>query len=165
MAELNHMTQPPRFRGAADLAERARQHGEEGVEARQVTMKVARQLIQDRTESIAELARVLEQANDGLFRIAQAFQVREEAARLDRVQEVATSALPPRSKRRRFWKAVEAVVDFDRVEERRVMLEPQSHRQLGRVDRPSPVLVVPARAANADHISASRSARGRRTSA
>ena len=54
-----------------------------------------------------------------------------------------------RGERRFLRKAIEAVVDFDRVEDRGVMVEPALLRQVVRIEVAAPVLVLPSRAPDA----------------
>jgi hypothetical protein len=73
-----------------------------------------RKLIQDRSEPRFELPRVLEGAGE-----------REETARLH---------LAPFRKRLGRRQAIEAVVDFDRIEYQRVMRKPAGYGKLSRVE-------------------------------
>jgi hypothetical protein len=93
-----------------------------------------------------EMRGVVEEAGKRILWIPQLLHVGEEAARLDRVEEVRWGLRPPLVERRGVGKAVEGVVDFNRVEGSRVVLEPARGGELSWIDVTSPVFVLPSRA-------------------
>ncbi len=68
----------------------------------------------------------------------------EIAVCLDRIAEAARGLVPPAVDGLRLGEAVEAVVDFHRVEMVGVEGEPALHRQFFRVEGAAPVAVVPS---------------------
>jgi len=64
------------------------------------------------------------------------------------VDEAARRAASPGGEGRRVGKAIEGVVDLDRIEAFGVMLEPSGLGQVSRIKISPPVLVLPARTAD-----------------
>src|SRR5207247_5936549 len=63
---------------------------------------------------------------------------------LDGIKEVRGGLRPPFVERRRVGQAVEGVVDLNRVEGPRVVLEPPGGRELSRIEVAPPVFVLPS---------------------
>jgi len=70
------------------------------------------------------MSRALEKSDDRLFRLLQFLHMREEPAGFDSVFKTAGNTAPPFPERRRFGQPIKRVVDFNRVETLRVVLEP-----------------------------------------
>src|SRR5207249_964558 len=119
-----------------------------------VAVEALRELPENRTElrRVDERLDPLVEALESLTEVGQTLDVRQEAARLHREDEVRRSLLDPARDRVPLREAVEGRVDLDRVEDRRVVLEPAARRQPFRVDDLAEVLVVPAGAADAGRL-------------
>lgn len=76
----------------------------------------------------------------------------EKATGLDRIQKPPRRLVTPLCKRPRLRQSVEAVVDLDRIEAQRVMGKPARLRQLGGVELAAPVLILPTRASDSNHL-------------
>ena len=109
-----------------------------------------RKLIQQRTETCAQVLRMLEQTMQRLGRVLQLLHVCQIAAGFDREQEWRRHPFAPGGERLRRWKAIERVVQLDAVEHARVRLEPRPSRHMCCVEPCAPMRVVPARAADAN---------------
>ena len=113
-----------------------------------VAAEALRQLPQDRPElrRLDERSDTRVEPLDAPLHVSQPLHVREVAARLDGEEKVLRRVRHPAGDGVRFREPVERRVDFDRVEQRRVVREPAPGRAAGRVDTAAPVRVVPARA-------------------
>src|SRR5437773_1338710 len=74
----------------------------------------------------------------------------EKPARFHRIDEPARRAPPPRRKSCGGGQPIKGVVDLDRVEALRVVLQPTALRQIGRIKITVPVFVLPTRAPHAN---------------
>src|SRR4051812_37647699 len=83
-----------------------------------------RKLIQHGTEVLAERVHPAEQAIERLLGILQLLHVRQEPAGLHAVKETAWRARRPRDERAALRKSIKSIVDFNRVEDLSVMVEP-----------------------------------------
>src|SRR5436190_8566001 len=118
-----------------------------------VAVKVLRQLPEDRPQlrRADERLDALVEALEAGTELSEALEVSEVPARLDGEDEPRRAPVDPALNRLDSRQAVERCVDLDRVEEACVVLEPAARRQPRRVeDAVSPVVVVPAGAADAD---------------
>ncbi|HET6623463.1 MAG TPA: hypothetical protein VFG70_02945 [Gaiellaceae bacterium] len=117
-----------------------------------VALEVLRELPQDRAELAGVLQRLerLEQALDVAGDQPEALDVREVPARLHREEKAVWGLRRPAGNRLPRRQAVEGRVHLDRVEHLRVALEPSVRREAAWIEHPAPVVVVPARAADAD---------------
>src|SRR5882672_7588925 len=86
------------------------------------------------------------------FRVFQSFQVGQVPVRLDRVYECIRRLRAPCLEGLRGGELIESVVDLDRVESLGVELEPPLRRRFFRVEAPAPMLVIPARTADVNHM-------------
>ena len=128
-----------------------RQRAEEMAQPFEIERPARRQLVQHGPKRRAQRRGVLEETLKGLLGILQLLHVREEPARLDREQEAGRGALAPAAERVRLGQPVEAVVDLDGVERRGVAREPLARAQVGGVEVPLPMLVLPAGTADSNH--------------
>src|SRR4051812_12516914 len=99
------------------MARIAREGAHEPVKSRDVNLPSRRQLIEHRTEMWPELARALEEALERLLRILELLHMGQEPAGLDREEKFFRCTLGPPCERGCLRQAIEAVVDFDRVED------------------------------------------------
>src|SRR5262245_9665271 len=83
-----------------------------------------RELIEDRAKMPTEMPGVVEKPCNGLFRLLELFQVRQEPAGLHCVNEVRRRLFTPGVERLRFRESIETVVDLDRIERQRIVAEP-----------------------------------------
>src|SRR5205823_4305484 len=89
-----------------------------------VPEEIRRHLVQHRTETWTERPGAREQAIDRFVRIFQSLDVRKEAACLDRDDEFLRRLSPPACERAFLRETVEGVIDLNRIENRRVEVEP-----------------------------------------
>ena len=127
------------------MAIRLRQRLQELFEAFEIERPLWGQLIQGPDlETCPERLDPVEQSRDRLIGVLQLLHVREETAGLDRIHEMLRCLFGPAGERRFFWKAVEGVVDFDRIKAHRIVSKPEGLREIGRIKVAPPVLVLPA---------------------
>src|SRR5579859_7188882 len=114
-------------------------------------MEVLRQLPQDRAQppGVDQRLDALVEARDPLAEVLQPPDVSQISARLDRKQEPRRSLCDPVGDAVPARQPVEGRVDLDRVKFPCVALEPASPRLPLGVQASAPVIVVPARAADA----------------
>ncbi len=121
-------------------------------EALVVTVEVGGELPQHRAhlrrldERLDPLVEALEPAT----KVGEPLHVGQVTARLDREQESGRCLLDPPGDGSAGGEPVEGVVDLDRVEQRRVVLEPPGGRKALRIDPAAPVVVVPAGTSDPD---------------
>jgi len=127
-----------------------REAAQGGVERGRVGGQVRGELQQHRPELRPEVSRVAEEAPHRLLGLAQAADMGQVPARLDRDHEVVRGPRRPGRKRMRLGQAVEGVVGLDHREPGRVVLEPGPLGQPLRVEAATPVAVLPARRADQD---------------
>src|SRR5581483_4859782 len=148
MAELDG--QPPLLR----------EQPQRPVEPFAVGLQVGGQLEEHRPELRAEVPGVVDEAGHRLLGVPEALDVGQVAAGLHADDEVVGGGLGPGGEGLRLREAVEGVVDLHRGEAAAVVVEPRPLRQLGRVERTPPVLVLPARCPDEDgHQRSCRSGR------
>src|SRR5262249_37425310 len=94
--------------------------------------------------SVPEAPGAREEAANRLGRVLELLHVREVAAGFHGVHESARRAAPPRGKSRRLRQPIKRVVDLDRVDALRVVVQPAALRQLGWIKVAAPVPVLPA---------------------
>jgi hypothetical protein len=124
---------------------RGRERAQGLVQRRRVGLQGRRELEQHRAELAAEPAGALQQAADRLLGVAQAPDVGEVAAGLDRHHEVGRGAVRPALEGRRLGQPVEGVVGLDGGEPVGVVLQPAGLGEPVRVEPAAPVPVLPAR--------------------
>ena len=126
------------------------QRGERSRQPRVVTVKRLGQLPQHGPQpaGLDERLDPLEEALRALGDGGEALDVRQVAARLHREQEAIGRLAHPLLDGLALDQPVEGRVDLDGVEQLAVALEPAPLRQSAWIDRPAPVGVVPARAAD-----------------
>src|SRR5215210_2831322 len=148
----------PAFMTELEAVSSGRQLGQRRAQPLVVSVEVAGQLPQHR----ADLRRA-DERTDALVeplqsrpQIRQPLEVRQVPARLHREQEIRRALDDPPLDRRDARKPIEGRVDLDAVEQGRVVSEPPAGGQLSRVDALPPMRIVPARAADADRLHATR---------
>src|SRR5437762_13353256 len=117
-------------------------------------------LIENWTEMLAQRLHPTEQSIERLFRILQLFHMRQKPARFHAVEKAARRPGRPRAERRPLRKPIERIVDFDRVENPCVLLEPPGPDERRRIEISAPMLVFPTRTTNLRrmHLGANASA-------
>ena len=81
-------------------------------------------LIQNRTEMATESAHPTEQSIERLFWILQLFHVRQEPAGFHGIQKSTRRAVGPPGESRALRQSIESIVDFNRVKNLCVVIEP-----------------------------------------
>ena len=122
----------------------ARQQRQERFEPREVSAPAGRHLVEHRAHVILEVRGARPQMLDRSGRLIEASPMRQVLARLDRVAESVRRALAPSVKGLRLRQAIEGPVELDRVEPRRVMLQPSGLREIRGIEGSAPVSVLPA---------------------
>src|SRR3546814_5151111 len=89
-------------------------------------------------------------ARERLLAILELLRLRDEAVRLDGIAETGGRLLAPRVEGFGLGQAIEAVVDFDRVELPRIISEPSFGRQILGIEGAAPMPIVPVRTADVD---------------
>ena len=114
---------------------------------------MGRELVEARSELLAETRDRINEAIQGLVDVAQLLEVRDIAAGLDGEEEagVRCRLLGPGAELVAGGQTVEAAVDLDGREVLRVEREVIARGQVGRVEAPDPVRVDPAGGADPDH--------------
>src|SRR5262245_5590723 len=82
------------------------------------------------------------------LRVFQSFQVGQVSIRLDCIDEPLRRLLAPGLEGLCGGQLIESIVDLDRVESLGVELEPPLRRRFFRIETPTPMLVIPARASD-----------------
>jgi hypothetical protein len=90
------------------------------------------------------MTRPLEQALESRLGVPQLLHMREVAAGLDREEKTGGSLLGPSDERRGLRKTIKGVVDFDRIEDGGIVVEPARDGKIGRIERTAPVAILPA---------------------
>src|SRR3546814_9458082 len=89
-------------------------------------------------------------ARERLLAILELLRLRDEAVRLDGIAETGGGLLAPRIEGFGLGQAIEAVVDFDRIELPRIISEPSFGRQIFGIEGAAPMPIVPARTARSE---------------
>ena len=121
-----------------------RKSSEEVLEAFEVQRPAWRKLVEDRTERRTQFFCPRKEQIERSLRILQLFHVRQETAGLHGKREPSRGGGTPSPEHVSARKAVEGVVDLDRIEVRRVMAEPPRGGEPGRIEVAAPVTVLPA---------------------
>ena len=141
--------------GIAEFESRAAltwQPGHKLLEPQWIGTPVGRELVEARSEPLAEPSGRINEAVQGLVDVTELLQVRDVAAGLDGEEEagVRCRLLGPGAELVAGGQAVEAPVDLDGREVLRVEREVIARGQVGRVEAPDPVRVDPAGGADPD---------------
>jgi hypothetical protein len=123
---------------------------EEGLEHRVVLLEVGRQLPESRAQGDPQLVDPVEEALHRVLDADEALEVRDEPAAFDGVAKPRRSALAPAAYGRLRGEPVEAVVDLDRREALRVVVQPAGASEPTRVEPAAPVVVRPAARTDSD---------------
>jgi len=118
------------------------------------------ELVEDGSEARPEPAHPVEELAQRFVWLRELFQVGDVAVGFDGEDKAGRRRRRPVLDRCEAWEVVEAVVEFDGIEDARVVRKPPRLREIRRVERPAPVRVTPARAADADGGGSSRARPG-----
>src|SRR3954467_13504628 len=132
LTELDHVLPSPR------------QRSEEMLEPFEVQRPARRKLVEDRTEGRTQFFCPREKQIERSLRVFELFHVRQETAGLHGKREPWRGGGTPGPEHVSGRKAVEGVVDLDRIEVRRVMREPPRGGEPGRIEVAAPVAILPA---------------------
>src|SRR3954469_23652433 len=139
---------PARLAEFDGVPPRPRQRLQEMIEAFEVDRHVRRKLIEHRPERVLEPPGAAEEALERLLGGLQLLHVRQVTAGLDRVDETFWRAPAPGRESRSLGQPIKGVVDLDRVEPLRVVLEPAALGQLAGIEIAAPMRVLPSGAAD-----------------
>src|SRR5690242_17531188 len=144
------------FRVPAGLAEfkgvpvAARQRLQKCLQALHVHSPARRQLKEDGAQLFLQRLGARQEVLQRVFRLLELLVVSQEAAGFHREAEACRRCLAPGVEGRHTGQFVEAVIELHRIEVGKIKLEHFRGRELLGIERPAPVVVVPAGSANVD---------------
>ena len=149
--QLFHLRNEPACVPELEAVPSGRQLFQGGGEPPIVAVERLGELPEDRAELFGSDERLdaLQETRTAVREVPQPLHVREISTRLYGEHEASWGALHPGRRSFSRREPVEAGVQLDRVERSRIVLEPARSGEAGRVEDSPPVLVIPARAADA----------------